>query len=83
MNWVLNWESTQKLGLSPLGTVHETVLGHLLSATLWQKKAMIFDTLGVQKPKNRNAKTALLQNHLFACTRQEGLENSVKVQIVL
>ena len=27
---ILNWESIDNLGLSPLGTVPETVLGHLL-----------------------------------------------------
>ena len=31
VSWALNWESIHRnLGLSPLGTVHETIPGHLL-----------------------------------------------------
>ena len=32
LSWVLNWESTENWDISPPGTVHETVLGHLLSS---------------------------------------------------
>ena len=34
LSWVLNWESTENWDFHRFGTVHETVLGHLLSLNL-------------------------------------------------